>query len=100
MGGASTEIDASTTDIVLESAHFDAISVAYTARRHRLPSEASRRFERGVDDALAPVAADAALQLFTRPGGAKSAAAGQHEGPRPARPPVSDKPCVPSPPAG
>src|SRR3954453_23813384 len=64
MGGATTEIDASTTTIVLESAHFDSVSIAYTARRHRLPSEASRRYERGVDDALAPVAAQAAVDLL------------------------------------
>jgi phenylalanyl-tRNA synthetase beta chain len=64
MGGASTEISAGTTEIVLESAHFDATSVAYTSRRHRLVSEASRRFERGVDDALAPAAAEAAVRLL------------------------------------
>jgi phenylalanyl-tRNA synthetase beta chain len=76
MGGASTEIDASTSDIVLEAAHFDSVSVAYTARRHRLPSEASRRFERGVDDALAPVAAQAAVALLVELGGAAAAAHG------------------------
>jgi phenylalanyl-tRNA synthetase beta chain len=76
MGGAATEIDAATTDIVLEAAHFDPVSVAYTARRHKLPSEASRRFERGVDDALAAVAAQAAADLLIRLGGASAAAAG------------------------
>ncbi|MEX5633883.1 phenylalanine--tRNA ligase subunit beta [Parafrankia sp. FMc2] len=64
MGGAATEISAATTDIVLESAHFDPITVARTARRHRLSSEASRRFERGVDPALAPVAAQRAVDLL------------------------------------
>ena len=54
MGGASTEISESTTEIVLEAAHFDPIVVTRMARRHRLSSEASRRFERGVDPALAP----------------------------------------------
>ena len=38
-----------TTDVVIEAAHFDPISIARTARRHKLSSEASRRFERGVD---------------------------------------------------
>ncbi|CAO5180163.1 Phenylalanine--tRNA ligase beta subunit [Frankia sp. AiPs1] len=70
MGGASTEISATTTEIVLESAHFDPISVARTARRHRLSSEASRRFERGVDPALAPVAAAAAVGLLVELAGA------------------------------
>jgi len=64
MGGASTEISSTTTDIVLEAAHFDAVVVARSARRHRLFSEASRRFERGVDPALPPAAADAAIRLF------------------------------------
>ena len=76
MGGATTEIDDSTSEIVLESAHFDPVSVAYTARRHRLPSEASRRFERGVDPALAPVAAQAAQALLTELGGADPSVAG------------------------
>src|SRR3954451_5132903 len=73
MGGASTEISASTADVVLEAAHFDPVSIAYTSRRHRLPSEASRRFERGVDDALLPAAAAAAVRLLVELGGATAA---------------------------
>jgi phenylalanyl-tRNA synthetase beta chain len=49
MGGQSTEIEAKTTDIFLEAAHFDTISISRTAKRHKLPSEASKRFARGVD---------------------------------------------------
>jgi phenylalanyl-tRNA synthetase beta chain len=64
MGGASTEISESTTGIVLEAAHFDPVSVAYSSRRHRLSSEASRRFERGVDDALAAAAAQVAVRML------------------------------------
>lgn len=74
MGGASTEIGEATTDVVLEAAHFDPVAVAYTSRRHRLPSEASRRFERGVDDALAPAAAETAVQMLVELGGAVAAA--------------------------
>lgn len=70
MGGAATEIGPQTTEIVLESAHFDPIAIAYTARRHRLGSEASRRYERGVDDALAPAAAQVAVHLLAGLGGA------------------------------
>jgi phenylalanyl-tRNA synthetase beta chain len=73
MGGASTEISDSTTDIVVEAAHFDPVSIAYTSRRHRLPSEASRRFERGVDDALAPAAAAAAVRMLVELGAANEA---------------------------
>ncbi|MBA3718960.1 MAG: phenylalanine--tRNA ligase subunit beta, partial [Nocardioidaceae bacterium] len=48
MGGESTEIGPGTTAVVIEAAHFAAVPVARCARRHRLGSEASRRFERGV----------------------------------------------------
>ena len=96
MGGASTEIDASTTDVVVESAHFDAVSIAYTARRHRLPSEASRRYERGVDDALAPVAAAAAVELLTRLGGASTQVAGTDVDLRASRPVITLDASLPS----
>ena len=74
MGGATTEIHSGTREIVLEAAHFDAVSVAFTSRRHRLMSEASRRFERGVDDSIAAAAAEAAVQLLTRDAGAAAGA--------------------------
>jgi phenylalanyl-tRNA synthetase beta chain len=70
MGGASTEISGATTSILLESAHFEPSSVTRTARRHRLPSEASKRYERGVDPDLAPTAAEAAVRLLVELGGA------------------------------
>ncbi|WP_045875636.1 phenylalanine--tRNA ligase subunit beta [Pseudofrankia sp. DC12] len=73
MGGASTEISAATTEIVLEAAHFAPLAVARTARRHRLFSEASRRFERGVDPALAPAAAHEAIRLFGELAGGRPA---------------------------
>jgi phenylalanyl-tRNA synthetase beta chain len=68
MGGASTEIGPDTKDVLLEAAHFDPAVVGRMARRHRLPSEASRRFERGVDPALAPQAAEAVARLLGVPG--------------------------------
>ena len=69
MGGLATEITDDSTDIVLEAAHFDPIAVARTVRRHRLPSEASRRFERGVDRVIAPYASARAAQLLLEHGG-------------------------------
>lgn len=54
MGGASTEINPNTTNVVIEATHFDAMTIARTSQRHKLSSEASRRFERGVDPAAAP----------------------------------------------
>jgi phenylalanyl-tRNA synthetase beta chain len=75
MGGAGTEIaDAvvehvvgpaeGTTEIVLEAAHFDPVTVARTARRHKLSTEASRRFERGVDRLAPGAAAQRAVDLL------------------------------------
>ncbi|GEK02363.1 MULTISPECIES: phenylalanine--tRNA ligase subunit beta [unclassified Streptomyces] len=70
MGGADTEIadhedvENATTDVVVEAAHFDAVSIARTARRHKLSSEASRRFERGVDPQAAAAAAQRTVDLL------------------------------------
>ena len=69
MGGLHTEIDDASTDLVLEAARFVPEPVARTARRHRLSSEASRRFERGVDRVLAPYASARAAQLLLEHGG-------------------------------
>lgn len=73
MGGATTEISADTTEIVLEAAHFDPILVARTFRRHKLPSEAATRFTRGVDPQLSFCAAQRAAQLMCDLGGASLA---------------------------
>ncbi|BEP16001.1 phenylalanine--tRNA ligase subunit beta [Acidothermaceae bacterium B102] len=70
MGGRRAECSPTTTSIVLESAHFAAVPTARAARRHKLPSEASKRYERGVDHALAPSAAQAAVDLLVRLAGA------------------------------
>ncbi|SDJ91157.1 phenylalanine--tRNA ligase subunit beta [Streptomyces indicus] len=75
MGGANTEIAdpvvdpetglaQGTTEVVIEAAHFDALSIARTARRHKLSSEASRRFERGVDPQAAAAAAQRTVDLL------------------------------------
>ncbi|MDX2540841.1 phenylalanine--tRNA ligase subunit beta [Streptomyces sp. WI04-05B] len=67
MGGANTEIDdteGTTTEVVIEAAHFDAITIARTARRHKLASEASKRFERGVDPQAASAAAQRTVDLL------------------------------------
>ncbi len=64
MGGNSTKADETTTDVLIEAASFDAISVARTSRRHKLPSEASKRFERGVDPLVARAAAQRMVDLL------------------------------------
>ncbi|WP_200302818.1 phenylalanine--tRNA ligase subunit beta [Streptomyces adelaidensis] len=70
MGGADTEIadhddvENASTDVVIEAAHFDQVAIARTARRHKLSSEASRRFERGVDPMAAAAAAQRTVDLL------------------------------------
>ncbi|MEV8214601.1 phenylalanine--tRNA ligase subunit beta [Leifsonia sp. NPDC077715] len=64
MGGASTEIGPDTRNVLVEAANFDPVSIARTARRHKLPSEASKRFERGVDPQVAVAAAGRVVQLL------------------------------------
>ena len=69
MGGAETEVSAATTDLLIEAAHFDPVTVARTARRHKIPSEAAKRFERGVDPQVARVAVARAVDLLVAHGG-------------------------------
>ena len=69
MGGETTELSATTTHIVIEAAHFDPVSIFRTQRRHKLPSEASKRFERGVDPTLPEAAADRVAELLAAHGG-------------------------------
>jgi phenylalanyl-tRNA synthetase beta chain len=73
MGGQSTELTDHTTDVVVEAAHFDAVSVARTARRLKLPSEASKRFERGIDATIGAVAAQRVAALLVEFGGGRIA---------------------------
>jgi phenylalanyl-tRNA synthetase beta chain len=64
MGGANTEVTDGTVNVVLESAEFDAASVRRTSRRLGLRSEASLRFEKGVDPSRVVPAVDRAAQLM------------------------------------
>ncbi|MGL5858229.1 MAG: phenylalanine--tRNA ligase subunit beta [Angustibacter sp.] len=72
MGGAASEVSTSTTALLLEAAHFDPVSIARTARRHRLGTEASRRFERGVDPDLPDRALALAVALLVEHGGGRA----------------------------
>jgi phenylalanyl-tRNA synthetase beta chain len=69
MGGAASEISPATTNVVIEAANWDPSSISRTVRRHRLPSEAARRYERWVDPAISAVAAETAGALLVRYGG-------------------------------
>ncbi len=65
MGGSSSEISDTTTDIALEAVRFDPTSIAKNSRRHKISSEASRRFERSVDPSLAELASARFVQLLS-----------------------------------
>ena len=64
MGGLSTEVSGETTNVLLEAAIWNPLAVFRTARRHKLPSEAARRYERTVDSGLSAVAVTRAAQLL------------------------------------
>jgi len=75
MGGGNSEIaeptidpetglGSGTTEVVIEAAHFHPVPIARSARRHKLPSEAAKRFERAVDPEAAPAAAQRAVDLL------------------------------------
>src|SRR5690606_34018656 len=64
MGGVDTEVTESTSRVLLESASFNSRSIRRTSRNLKLRSDASRRFERGVDPELAWVAIQRITQIL------------------------------------
>ncbi len=72
MGGENTEVDESTTSVVIESAFFNPQSVRRTAKVLGISSDASYRFERGVDPGGIRRAADRALYLLMELAGGKA----------------------------
>lgn len=83
MGGASTEVSDVTSTVLIEAAHFEEVSIARSRRRHKLPSEASKRFERGVDWQVANVAAQRAVDLLVELAGGIADEAGTDVGTAP-----------------
>ncbi|MDR1265003.1 MAG: phenylalanine--tRNA ligase subunit beta [Propionibacteriaceae bacterium] len=71
MGGQTTELGPDTVKVVIEAAYFDPVAVARTAKAHKLPSEASRRFERQVDPGAAYAAAHRVAELLVQLGGGR-----------------------------
>ncbi len=100
MGGASTEIGDGTTAVLLEAAHWEPTGVARTARRHRLPSEAAKRFERGVDPEMTVVALARAARLLAEHGGARVVGAAVDVDTRAPRRPIPLDPARPGRTAG
>ena len=85
MGGTTSEISDETTNVYFEAATWDELTVAKTARHHKLSSEASRRFERGVDPAIVEVSLDIACALLVQCAGGKVTASRTLVGEVPAR---------------
>ncbi|MFX1819882.1 phenylalanine--tRNA ligase subunit beta [Pseudarthrobacter sp. CC4] len=83
MGGADTEVSDDTTNILVEAAHFDEVSISRSRRRHKLPSEASKRFERGVDWQVAGIAAQRVVDLLVELAGGTADEAGTDVGTAP-----------------
>ena len=88
MGGANSEIEAATRHVAIECAYFDPRSVRRTSRRTGLHTDASHRFERGVDPNAVPAVLARAAQLMAELGGGVALAEGldvvaaAHEAPR------------------
>ncbi len=69
MGGATTEMSETTTDVLVEVASWESVSMFRTGRRHKLTSEAGKRNERGVDPTIPEAAADRVVELLVAHGG-------------------------------
>ena len=96
MGGAASEVGPSTTDVLVEAAHFDPTSVARSSRRHRLTTEASKRFERGVDPDVTGIAAQRVVDLLAEFGGGVAEEGVTDVDHRPARPRLDLDPSLPA----
>ncbi|MEP7191613.1 MAG: phenylalanine--tRNA ligase subunit beta, partial [Actinomycetota bacterium] len=96
MGGATSEVGPATTDVLVEAAHFDPTTVARSSRRHRLITEASKRFERGVDPDITGIAAQLAVNLLVEFGGGTADAGVTDVDHRPARSRIDLDPGLPA----
>lgn len=92
MGGASSEVNEQTTRILFEAANWQPAQIRRTAQHFKLPSEASRRFERGVDIELCLIAQRRSLELMRNLAGGIVAEGFIDVYPQPYRAPVLDLP--------
>jgi phenylalanyl-tRNA synthetase beta chain len=93
MGGKESEISGATTDVLLESAQFDPVSIRRTSRRLGLSSDSSYRFERGVDYDTVDSASRRAVQLILQLAGGQAMKGVIDVGvPRPSRPVAKVRP--------
>jgi phenylalanyl-tRNA synthetase beta chain len=63
-GGLKAGVTESTTNILLESAHFDRVAVRKTSRKYKLPTDAAKRYENGLSRRVAPIGLKAAAELI------------------------------------
>lgn len=89
MGGADTEIGPDTTDVIVEAAFWDPTTIFRGERRHKLPSEAAKRYERGVDPALTLAGAARVAELLVELAGGTLAPGVTHVGTVPSPTPVA-----------
>ena len=87
MGGSTAEVDATTTSILLESAYFERVGIARSSKRLKLRSEASARFERGIDPDAIARNAERAMELLTQVAGARVSPTTVDEYPQPSERP-------------
>lgn len=83
MGGGDSEVTDTTTEILLESAYFERMGIARSSKRLKLRSEASARFERGIDPNDVASSAERAMELLSEVAGARVAPEVVDEYPRP-----------------
>ncbi|MBN1831236.1 MAG: phenylalanine--tRNA ligase subunit beta [Deltaproteobacteria bacterium] len=88
MGGLNSEIFSGSTNVLVESAFFDPVTIRRGAKRLGMSTEASYRFERGVDIEGVPIALERALMLMHQLGGGEVAKGFIDEYPKPFIPSV------------
>jgi phenylalanyl-tRNA synthetase beta chain len=92
MGGEETEVTDGTTEVLLEAANFEPVSLLESSERLKLRTEGSNRWEKGVDPHLAPLAAVLATELIVELAGARWVGDRDEHGPLPERPVVRFRP--------
>jgi phenylalanyl-tRNA synthetase beta chain len=85
MGGANTEINEQTVDVLIESAYFAPVNIRRTSKRLGLRSESSYRFERGADVGICDWASQRAAQLILETAGGQLAEGVVDVNPQPAK---------------
>jgi phenylalanyl-tRNA synthetase beta chain len=88
MGGSTTEMSETTTNVLVEVASWDPVSMFRTGKRHKLTSEAGKRNERGVDPTIPEAAADRVVELLVTHGGGTADPGVTKVGEAPARPAI------------